>query len=405
MGMRHIEMVRARLFAAVFLVAGFCVPAYAQHTTDLSASVDVVGGLDSNPGGNVIGTTSQGNAFYSLYPALSLNSRGARSNLSLSYAFGWNRFASELPSHSTTHTVGFNWSRDLSPRWNMSLGEYFTQSDDLHTFFALRGVALLDEQLVFVFAPVATHQTVRTNRLTLAVTHDISPRSTLSFTADHSMGLYADADIGTGLSNQHTANVGATYSRRIDERTSWEVGYTATRFGFDRFSGATANVIHAGMSRVLAKDTSLRLTVGPSYVRHAGVREEGNNLGYQATATLTKAIERNSFHATYAQDNALSTGLGSVSTTRRASAGFSRAFNRRLAGFADFSAFDGRAYIGNVLNSRGLSATGNVSVTLAKKLSLQGGVTFLRYSEPAPYAVTQKRVFVSLRYTEPSLLR
>jgi hypothetical protein len=403
MGMRRIAMVRARLFAAVFLLAGLCVPAYAQRSTALSASVDLVGGLDSNPGGNVIGTTTQANGFYSVYPALSITNRGSRSTLDLTYAFGWNQFQSELPRHSTTHTVSLAWSRNFSSRWNMTLGESFSQSDDLYSFYALRGVALVEEQLVFVFAPVATEQTVRSNRLSIAVNHDISPRSTLSFHADHTMGIYEDAGTGTGLSDQYYATAGATYSRKVSERTSWEAGFTATRFGFDRFNGATSNVVHVGVTRVLAKDTSLRLTVGPSYVRHAG--PDGANLGYQATASLTKAIERNSFHASFAQDNAMSTGLGSVSTTRTASAGFSRAFNRRVSGFADFSAFDGRAYIGNVLNSRGLSATGNVSVTLAKNLSLQGGVTFLRYSEPAPYAVTQKRVFVSLRYTQPDLLR
>ena len=403
MGTRRIVVVRASVFAALFLLMGRGAPVYAQHVNSLSATVDLAGGLDSNPGGNVIGTTSQANGFYSVYPMLSLNSRTARSSLNLAYAFGWNQFVSELPSNSTTHTVNLSWSREFSPRWDISLGESYSQSNDLQTFYALRGIEVLEEDVVFYFSPIATDQTVRTNSLNFSVNHVISPRSSLSLYANHSMGLYEDTSAGTGLSNQHTASGGLTYSRRISDRTSWQVGYTASRFGFDRFSGAISSAINVGMTHLVAKDMSLSLSVGPSHLKHAG--GDGSNIGYSASASLSKAIERNSFHATYSQDHAMTTGLGSVSRGRRVSVGFSRTFNRRVNAFTDVSAFEGQALIGEPFDSRGMSATGNVGITLARNLSLHGGVQFQRYTEPAPYAVTQKRVFASLRYSHPDLLR
>ena len=99
------------------------------------------------------------------------------------------------------------------------------------------------------------------------------------------------------------------------------------------------------------------------------------------------------------------TGLGSVSRTRRATVGFGRALGRRVSAFADATAFDSTGILDNTFNTRGLFASANMSFALTSKMSVQGGVSYQRYNQPSEFETSQKRVFASLRYSLPNLLR
>ena len=396
-----------RIGNVCMLLIALSAPLSAQRTYTVGTSVDVTGGLESYPYTNGLPgqppTEAPTDPFYGVLPGITLQSRTARSELTATYGFGYTHYASELPRDTRTHNVNVSISRQLSPRWDMSITEWFTQTNDLFSYYALLGAELVDEGLVFYFSPVATNQSVRTNSLAADFNHDLSARSTLSFRGAYTLGSYAQAESLVGLSDQHTFSGGLDYTRRMSERLSWSLGYSGDYFTFDKFGSALSTAVHFGLESVLAKGTVLSVRVGPSHVKNLNVNVDNTN--FHATGSLTKQIKGNSFHFSLTQGNATSSGVGSISSTRSASAGVSRTFGRRVNVFADASAFEGLGIIGNPFNTKGTSITGNVGIAIAKNVSIQTGVQFQRYSQPSPYAFTQKRVFASVRYTQPNLYR
>ena len=404
MNFRSRVLIRLSLAGIACVLAGSFSPAHAQRTTSVDGSIDVGGGLNNYPVTTAAGESTQNEEFYNVSPAANLTSRTARSTLNLSYAFGWNRFGSEPSRNSTSHAVGLTWSREFSPRWNVRATEYYSRTSDLQTFYALRGVAIEDDALFYLFYPVTTNTSIGTNSLSVAFDNTFSPRSTLSFGASHSIGLYGDSEgLLVGLSDLQTFSANASYSRRLNDRTSWNVGYTGSYFTFDKFNSAVSTAVTIGLSSTVAKNTTVNVSVGPSRV--SNMNASGTNTTLTASLSLSKRVRENSFHVTIGNNNASATGVGSVSATRSATAGISRPLGRRVNLFGEFSAFDGVGIVGNPFNTRGVSATANMGYTLVKNLTLQGGVQFQKYLRPAPYAFTQRRLFVSLRYTQPNLLR
>jgi hypothetical protein len=309
-----------------------------------------------------------------------------------------------LPRNSTSHSLTLSWSRQMNQRWSMSVSESYSLTNDLYTFYALRGVAVEEDTLVLFFYPATTHTSIATNYLNVAVNRTLSPRSQITFGAGHSIGFYGDSEGAlVGLSDLHTISGNASYTRRLNDRTSLNVGYNGSYFSFDKFNSAVSNAVTAGLSSTVTKNTTLSISAGPSRVNNLDV--PGNNSTLVATVSVTNKIKQNTLHFSIGNNNATTTGVGSVSSTRSANAGISRPLGHRMNVFADFSAYDGTGIIGNPFNTRGVSATGNLGFVLAKNLSLQGGVQYQRYIRPAPYAFTQRRLFVSLRYSHPNLLR
>jgi hypothetical protein len=298
-------------------------------------------------------------------------------------------------------------SRELSPRWSLRVSDYYSRTNDLYTFYALRGAEIQEEGLVLYFYPVTTNTSIGTNSLSVSVDHTLSPRSELSFTASHSIGLYGTGQAAAplvGLSDLQTISATASYTRRLNDRTSLSVGYNGSYFGFDSFDGAVSTAVTVGLSTVVAKDTTFDISAGPSRVSNVSV-EGSNNTNLAASVSLSKRIEKNSFSFSLSNNNATASGVGSVSNTRSAIASVSRPLSRRVSIYGNFSAYDGTGIVGNPFRTRGISATANVGYSLARNLSLHGGFQYQRYIHPVQYAYTQKGVFVSLRYSHPNLLR
>ena len=397
-------LIRASLIGFTFLLMGWCLPAYAQRVNQLDGSIDVGGGVNDYPTNIGQGESSNWESFYNISPAATLSSKTARSVLSLSYAFGWNYYGSELARHSTSHTASLGVSRKLSQRWSVRVSDNYTRTNDIQTFYALRGVAIEEEGLVVYFYPVTTATAIGTNYLNVAFDHSFSAKSTLSFGATHTFGNYgASQSPLLGLSDLQTISVNATYTRRLNERTSWNLAYNGSHFTFDKFNSAVSTSATVGLTYTLAKETSVNVSAGPSRVDNLNI--PGSNTTLAVTASIAKTIKRNSFHASLSNNNATTSGVGTVSNTRSAAAGVSRALNRRVNVFADFSLFDGAGVAGNPFRTRGTSATANMGYSLARNLSLQGGLQYQRFTQPSPYAYTQRRLFVSLRYSHPNLWR
>jgi hypothetical protein len=392
------------LAGIAFMATSWCLPAHAQRVTQLDGAISVSGGLSNYPTNTLGGGSSQSEGFYNVSPSANVSSRTARSTLGVSYAFGWNYYDSELARHSTSHTGSLSLSREFSPRWNIRVSDYYNRTNDVHTFYALRGFAVEEEAIVVYFYPVTTNASLATNALSVSFDHTLSPKSTLAFGASHSIGFYPGVEgAPLGLSDLQTISANASFTRRLNERTSVNVGYNGSYFSFDKFNSAVSTAVTVGLSSEVAKNTTVSASAGPSRVNNLNI--PGSNTSLVASLSIAKTIKENNFHASISNNNATTSGVGTVSNTRTLSAGISRNLGRRVDVFADFSAFDGTGVVGNPYRTRGTSATANMGYRLAKNLFARGGIQYQRYTQPSPYAYTQRQLFASLQYTHPNLLR
>jgi hypothetical protein len=390
-------------FAAV-LWASLSAPLYAQSNNVLGASVSVVGGLDTSP---QLFSSEKSQPFYSVYPALSLTSQRGRSRLDATYSFGWNRVGTTLLADSKSHAASVKLSSQLGARWSLDLGTSLSVSDDIQTFYALRGVALVEESLVYFFAPVGANQTFLTSSSNVAVTRAFSERSSLTISGEQSFRKYDSKSLSTSLADQRSSTAGATYSRRFNERTQWSLEYRGTYHHFAGFESAFANLVRTGLTHQLHRNTTARFTIGPSWLTTPG---SGQTLAsYDANASLEQKIKENNFQFSVTQDFGNVNGLGSISKTRSASLHFSRALGRRITIFADGTGFESSSIrdnsLDNSLDSKGVSVTGNIGFSLTPKLSIHGGAQYQRHRSSVLYELTQTRAFASLNYSLPNLYR
>jgi hypothetical protein len=395
-----------RIIALLVLVLACSQPLDAQRVYTLGAGVDLVGGFDNNPrsGGLSLALrpSNRMEPFYGAYPSISLDILSARSALNMSYAYGWNRTDSQVILLSETHSASVTLTNQFSPRWSTNIRESFSRSDDPQTFYALRGVLPTPEGLTYVFSPVSIDQTSNSNSVSAGVEHTFDARSGLSFGGSHNLRNYSTDGI-RGLSDQQDFGANVTFTRRISERTSWNIGYSGAYYDFSQFSEAISHAARFGMSMQVGPNTGFTWSAGASQVSS---RSDSGSFGsYEASAGLQQEIRSNLFQLNYTQDNTTPSGIGSLSRNRRASLGFSRALGQSVNVFASASVFDTNAILDNTFDTRGGSATANVGFALTRQLSLQVGGQMQRYTRPVTYQFTQKRVFISLRYSHPNLFR
>jgi hypothetical protein len=69
------------------------------------------------------------------------------------------------------------------------------------------------------------------------------------------------------------------------------------------------------------------------------------------------------------------------------------------------SAFETRGRLDNGFSARGLQGAAMLGVPLTRTLSMMGGAQYQQYDHASPYSFAQKRVFISLRYSNPNLFR
>jgi hypothetical protein len=194
----------------------------------------------------------------------------------------------------------------------------------------------------------------------------------------------------------------------------------------------------ADYSMEIGRGTTLQFGAGLTQVNSAG----RGKLAYDASASLGKIIQSNTFSLSYFQSSTELVGLGSTSTTQRATVDWNRAFGK-LTAAASASGYESKGILNNLLSTKGITATSNVGIPVTGKLtvsasgtfdsirgsgtpsftqkrifatgnigfamtqtlSLSGGVTFQDTRQNATFNFTQRRAFITLRYTEPNLKR
>jgi hypothetical protein len=225
----------------------------------------------------------------------------------------------------------------------------------------------------------------------------------MSFSAAHSLTDYSGSTINAALSNQQQFSGSAAYSQRLGTDESWDLSYRGSYLDSKNFSDSVSHRVRIGYATEVARDLNVQINAGLSRVDSQG--SGAGYTGYDATASLAKKIQTNLFSLVYSQDSAQAIGVGSVSETRRGALSWNRTFGRKISSFADLSVYRSEGRLDNPLNTRGVNAAGNIGYALTNTFSIAGGATFQRFSGTGSLDFTQKRIFMSLTYSKPNLIR
>lgn len=383
-------------------------PVLAKRIYTVGTQINVVVSRDSNPRINNDGfSPSQGgilSTLYGLYPSIFLNSMGLRSSVQLSYAFGLNRNRSEGSRPSESHSFSGSYSTPLTRNLGLTVSESYTRSLDFTTFNVFRGIILTPEGLLFDFDTIALLQESSYNNASLALGYTLSSDSSLSFGVGHSIRNYEQSlDAGNRLSNETGFSGNFAYSQNVNERTGWNLSYSASLSRFDQFQDNLTHNINIGLSHQISPTVSLGLTGGPSFSQSPETK--ANFSGYNASFHISKAFEETLTSLSYSHGTGTSTGVGSVSNTDTLAFNFSRPLARRINISANLSLYQTTAILDNPVATRGGLAAVSLGFSLSESWALNLGGTYRRQNETTINDGEQKRIFISLSYALPELLR
>jgi hypothetical protein len=346
--------------------------------------------------------------FYGAYPSLTLKAAGAHTVLNADYAYGYNRFQSDPKYTDQSHSGALNFNWTLSPELKISLSDSFRSTSDYATFNAIRGIASdAGPPSPIVFFPVASNVISRVNTAFILTNYKLDDRSSLSFNASHSLSDYSgtqNAAAAAALPNQQRFSGDFSYQYQTGKYESWSLGYTAAYFDVAQheaasspYQNAYSQTIHLTYSNQLMPGLNVALGAGVSKVDSQG--SAGGYTGYNSLANLRRTVGKtSSLSLHFTQNSGDTSGLGTISSTRSGGLSYSYA-TKVVTFFADASLFDTKGTLDNTYRARGGSATANVGFPLSKSWSVQTGAQYQRYTGLSSFNFTQKRVFLTLRYT------
>jgi hypothetical protein len=334
---------------------------------------------------------------------MEMHSSGKSDVITASYAFGYRRTITGPRFSANSHVASATYSADLGRAWKLNLSDSFQMTSDLTTFNATRGDIPPIGGLSFLFSPVSTGLSTRTNTASIGAEYRWSADSTLSFNASDSLLNYGDNTGFAGiLSSQQWFSTSVTYSRRLTTRSSWNVGYTGAVLTFQDFDTTATHAASVGYSQQIGRGLTLQVSGGPAYVQTA--QTANSYTGYNAKASLQQVIKTKTTMSLYYNEvTGNSSGVGSVSDTRSAGFGWTRLLGRAMTFYANLSGFDSKGRVANVYNVRGFSAAASFGTPLTRELSLNASAQYQQYDQTSIFGFNQKRIFISLRYNAPEL--
>ena len=370
----------------------------------LGTTLDLAGGGTNQAGAAAQPQSPSFFPFYGAYPSLTLKAAGAHTVLDSSYAYGYNRFESDPKYSDQSHTGALNFTWTLSPELKISLSDSFRSTADYATFNAIRGIASdAGPPSPIVFFPVASHVISRGNTAFIRTDYKLDDRSSLSFNASHSLSDYLGTQYAA-LPNQQRFSGDFSYQYQTGKYESWSLGYTAAYFDVAKhqaasspFHNAYSQSIYLSYSNQLMPGLNVELGAGVSKVDSQG--PAGSYIGYNSSANLRRTVGKtSSLSLHFTQNSGDTSGLGTISSTRSGGLSYSYA-TKVVTFFADASLFDTKGTLDNPYSARGGSATANVGFPLSKSWSVQTGAQYQRYTGSSAFNFAQKRVFLTLRYT------
>jgi hypothetical protein len=382
--------------AFLFLAAP---PVFAQRGV-IGIGATTSGGVRNVPG---IGGQSSTMAFGAVNPSITLSTGGPRTAFNAAYMFGLDRGGQNSTGNSYSHSVSMGLSKTLSPRWKAGLsGSHLTTSNP-SVFFALVGI--VPERNLMVFSPVAVNLQTTNNSAQANLSYSRNERSSYSFSVTHSLRNYGSGVNGLGgtLSNQQSVGLQGILSQRSSERDTWTLNYGGEYQMFNSFGSTQTHGMSLGFSRALTPRVNLNVSAGASTVAGGGVASGYTT--YNSSARLERSLPRNTMALYFSRDAGRSSGLGSVADTRRAGFNLGQTF-RTLTTFVDASVFDTQDRSVNANNVKGASFVASLGSPISRSMQLRVSTQFQRYNaSSAVLGFTEKRIFLSLSYSNPALWR
>ncbi len=208
----------------------------------------------------------QPSGFYSeIYPAMEMHSSGASDTITASYGYGYRRTITGSRFSSNSHVASATYSAALGRAWKLNLSDSFQMTSDLTTFNAARGDIGPIGGSSFLFSPVSTGLSARSNTAAIGAEYRWSGDSTLSFGASDGVLNYGDNTGFAGiLSNQQRFSTSVTYSKRMTTRSSWNVSYTGAVLKFQDFDTTVTHAASLGYSQQVGRGLTLQVSGGPS---------------------------------------------------------------------------------------------------------------------------------------------
>jgi len=386
----------------------------AERVHTVNSSVNLVASADDNPQLDTAGavpTPPRGDFFftYGIYPSITLNSMGPKSNLRLSYSFGFNRVNSQEDIETKSHTFGGDVNVQLTPNLQLSLQESFIRTSDFRTFNLYRGILVTPEGVFFDSETIALNQDYYQNRASMDLDYTLNPNSSLSFGLGHSLRRYqGNLPSATNLSDQNGFNGKMGYTHSMGLRSRWNLGYSVSLYDFQEFESARTHHVRIGFSHQFRPSVWLRVGTGPSYTE--GNDRESSFLSFKnGSLTLSKSLEANLLSFSYSFESGTSTGVGSVSDAQTFRFDFSRPLGRRTSVSANVTLYDTEGRLDNPVDNRGLSTSLVFDFLLHNRWVLVVGGSYQDQQEnlqgTETFDIGRKRLFVSLRFTLPELVR
>ena len=256
---------------------------------------------------------------------------------------------------------------------------------------------------------IALSQDYRQNRVSMDLDYSLSPDSSLSFGLGHSLRRYqGNLPVATNLSDEDSFNGNLGYTHTMSPRTSWLVGYSVSQYNFQDFENARTHLVGIGFSHQLRPSVSLRMGTGPSYTEATDV--QSSFLSWKnASFTLSKSLENNLLSFSYWLRSGTSTGVGSVSDAQTFRFDFNRPLGRRTSVSANVTLYETEGRLDNPVDNRGWSTSLAFDFLLHDRWALGVGGSYQDQEENRQDTdaidVVRRRVFVSLRFTLPELVR
>jgi hypothetical protein len=382
------------------------VPLFGQERKyTIGAALNLIGGRSNYPLGNN-GASNQGTKplyFYGAYPTLNLTSAGAHSLITGAYSLGVNR--DETASNGTlpSHFLSLKYSATLSKNFKITASDSAQRTDDSGTFSAFLGTTPAPADLRFVFNPVAAGLTTTSNNATFGVDYTIDDKSSLSFSGSHGVSNYSNAQtLSNALSNQQRMSGTMVYNRKTGLNETWSVGYSVYYFDFATFQNSLTQTGQVGYSTRFGRDLDMHLSVGASQTQD--VVSHLNYVGYNTSASLGKTLQNNAFSLFYSQVSGDASGLGSISNTRQVGLSLSR-LQKNVQVVLNVSAFDTAGILDNTFNARGVQGAAALGIPITGNWSVRAGGQIQEYDHTSAIGLAQKRVFLSLYYNKPDLLK
>ena len=382
----------------------------AERVSTLRSTVSLVASLDDNPRlyGDFGSSRLPDDLFftYGIYPSIELNSTGPHSTLGFHYSFGLNRVESEIHPDSESHTFGGEVNTQLTRNLRLRFFESFTRSSDLRTFNLFRGVLFTPEGIFFDSETIAVRQNRFENTASMTLDYALSPNSALSGGFGHSLRKFQEnlPSFTRQLSDQNGFNGNLQYTQTIGPRTRWNLGYSAFLYDFEEFEGGRTHHGRVDLSHQISPSVSLSLGTGPSYTE-ASSGQSGFFSFKNGSLSISKSLEDSLLSLSYWRRSGTSTGVGSLSDAQTLDLRFSRPIGRRTTVSSRVSFYDTQGLLDNPVDTRGISASLLFDFLLERSWVLVLGGSYQNQQGNNTFDVGRNRVFISLRYTLPELLR